>query len=148
MGVEWNPLADDVGPLANWVALEETSSRPAVLFGTSSDRIGTAKGQVYYTTVSKNLKEWTGVSMAPYVGASWSDRTNRWEELAGLQYRLFDQRVSFTHLWDGVNLHHTVDFGELGAYGDVGFLESTALGIIVARQDSDHFLGVSLRTTF
>ena len=39
-GVEYNPLADDLGPLANYRAIRETLHRPALSFGTSSDRIG------------------------------------------------------------------------------------------------------------
>lgn len=130
------------------MAVEEKANRPAVLLGTSSDRIGTDKGQVYFATVSKNIEGWTGIPVAPYVGASWSDRTNRWEELAGLQYRLFDDRVSVTHLWDGVNLHHTLDFGAIGPYVGVSSLDRASLGVIVAEQDGDHFVGVTVRATF
>ncbi len=148
LGVEWNPLADDVGLIGNYVAVEETANRPALLLGTSSDRIGTATGRVYYATLSKNLDGWIGVPVAPYVGASWSDRSNRWEELAGLQYRLFDGAVSFTHLWDGVNLHHTVDWGGLGEALEIEALQSATLGLIVAEQDGEHFVGVLLGGVF
>ena len=47
-GVEYNPLADDVGPLLNLRAVEETERRPALILGTSSDRIGTEGGQAVY----------------------------------------------------------------------------------------------------
>ncbi|MGH9782835.1 MAG: hypothetical protein ACRD88_01510, partial [Terriglobia bacterium] len=59
-GVEFNPRAaepgDRVNPLVNWVALTETTQRPALIVGTSSDRIGTPRGQSFYATLSKNLK--------------------------------------------------------------------------------------------
>jgi hypothetical protein len=45
-GVEYNPLASDVGPLANWLAIPETGNAPALIFGTSSDRIGTPFGRI------------------------------------------------------------------------------------------------------
>ena len=32
VGVEYNPLAKDVKPLANWLAISETEKRPAVIF--------------------------------------------------------------------------------------------------------------------
>lgn len=44
LGVEYNPLADEVGPLGNALLLFDTNNRPAVMLGTSSDRIGTADG--------------------------------------------------------------------------------------------------------
>ena len=40
-GIEYNPLAGKVSPLANVVVLTETQQRPALILGTSSDRIGT-----------------------------------------------------------------------------------------------------------
>ncbi len=55
-GVEFNPRAaepgDRVNPLANWVAMTETTQRPALIIGTSSDRIGTPRGQSFYATFS------------------------------------------------------------------------------------------------
>jgi hypothetical protein len=77
VGVEWNPRADEVGIVANWRALSESRSRPAVIFGTSSDRIGTPEGQSYYVTVSKSLHEETRMPIAPYVSASYSSYENR-----------------------------------------------------------------------
>ena len=66
VGIEYNPRAEDVGPLLNWVALTETDSRPAVIAGTSSDRIGTPSGRSYYATVSKSLHETLHLPVAPY----------------------------------------------------------------------------------
>lgn len=77
LGVEWNPGADEVGFVANWRALPEAPRRPAVIFGTSSDRIGTPEGQSYYVTVSKSLHDETGLPIAPYVSASYSTFENR-----------------------------------------------------------------------
>ena len=67
-GAEYNPLAGKVSPLANFVALTETHRRPALILGTSSDRIGTPSGQSYYATLSKNIKHHTGLPLAPYFG--------------------------------------------------------------------------------
>lgn len=67
-GVEWNALEQELGLVANWRALAETSTRPALMFGTSSDRIGTPSGQSYYATISKSL----GTRFAPYAGVSYS----------------------------------------------------------------------------
>lgn len=104
LGVEINPLADEVGLVANWRALAETKSRPAVIFGTSSDRIGTPSGQSYYVTFSKSLEDELGLPVAPYVGASYS----------GYEERVlvpFGVNVAFRPGWsamllnDGVHTH-------------------------------------------
>lgn len=55
-GIEYNPLAGKASPLANVVALTEKHERPALILGTSSDRIGTPFGQSFYATLSKNLR--------------------------------------------------------------------------------------------
>jgi len=138
LGVEVNPRADEVGPLANWIAVEETASRPALVLGTSSDRIGTRDGQVYFATVSKNLEPWLGLRVSPYVGAAWSDRTNGWEELAGLNYRVAGGRIAITHIWDGVNLHHTATTRVRGV----------SVGVLLVEQDGDYTAGVTLGTEF
>jgi hypothetical protein len=70
VGLEFNPLSSDWSPLANWLAVEETEKRPALIFGTSSDRIGTPSGQSFYGTLSKNLEEWIKIPIAPYAGAA------------------------------------------------------------------------------
>ena len=77
LGVEWNPGANEVGLVANWRAFSESPRRPAVMFGTSSDRIGTPEGQSYYVVVSKSLHEETRLPVAPYVSASYSSYENR-----------------------------------------------------------------------
>ena len=39
-GIEYNPRADKVSPLANWLAISETKNRPALILGTVTlDRI-------------------------------------------------------------------------------------------------------------
>ena len=68
-GIEWNAQAGEVGIVANWRALAETRTRPALIFGTSSDRIGTPAGQSYYATLSKSFPN---APIAPYVGVSYS----------------------------------------------------------------------------
>ena len=60
----------EVGPIANWFALTETDSRPAVICGTSSDRIGTPRGrQAVFMTVSKQLGR---LPAAPYFSINYS----------------------------------------------------------------------------
>ena len=54
VGIELNPKAKEVGPLATLFLLTETGTRPALFLGTSSDRIGSPAGeQSYFATISK-----------------------------------------------------------------------------------------------
>ncbi|HEU5459579.1 MAG TPA: hypothetical protein VFU83_03760, partial [Pyrinomonadaceae bacterium] len=102
-GIEYNPLAKKVSPLANLVAITETHGRPALILGTSSDRIGTPSGQSFYATLSKNLKHHTGVPVAPYVGVAYGTFDDRARAIGGLNIS-FSERWSSTILFDGVRV--------------------------------------------
>lgn len=108
-GVEYNPLARKVSPLANLVALTETHRRPALILGTSSDRIGTPSGQSFYATLSKNLKDKTGFPVAPYLGVAYGTFEDRLRLLGGLNINL-NERWSSTILFDGVRVHPLVNY--------------------------------------
>ena len=112
LGIEYNPLADDLHPLANWRAVDETASRPALILGSSSDRIGTPSGQAYYATLSKDLEARTGWPLAPYVGASYGTYEDNIRPIGGLTIR-HTAHLSSTHLHDGKAVHHMLswDFG-------------------------------------
>jgi hypothetical protein len=142
-GLEYNPRDDDWGPLGNWTALTETERRPALILGTSSDRIGTDRGQSYYGTLSKSLEPWLGLPIAPYAGAAFRDADDDWEPVAGLHYALFDQRLLVTHIWDGENLHLTLDVP----------WKRAVFGLVLAQQEAspgdagdrkEYFLGASV----
>ncbi len=108
-GVEYNPLAGKVSPIANFVALTETHKRPAVILGTSSDRIGTPSGQSYYATVSKSLHQSTGLPIAPYVGLAYGTYEDRLRPIGGLNI-YYKERWSSTMLFDGVRVHPLVNY--------------------------------------
>ena len=105
VGVEYNPLGQDIGLLANWRAVSETENRPAVVFGTSSDRIGTPSGRAYYVTVSKEVADDLGI----YVGAMYGEFEGKIRIPAGVSYR-FDERWSAMFAFDGVNGHPMVTY--------------------------------------
>lgn len=106
-GIEVNPLADEIGVVANWRVLAETGRRPALILGTSSDRIGTPSGQSYYATVAKSLHRELGVPIAPYAGVSWSGAEDRFLFPFGASVGLSD-RVSAMVQNDGVHTHGSV----------------------------------------
>jgi hypothetical protein len=108
-GIEYNPLAKKVSPLANVVAITETHQRPALILGTSSDRIGTPSGQSFYVTVSKSLKHAIGLPIAPYVGVAYGTYEARARVIGGLNVTVGD-RWSSTILFDGVRIHPLVNY--------------------------------------
>jgi hypothetical protein len=108
-GVEYNPLAGKLSPIANFVALTETHERPAIILGTSSDRIGTPSGQSFYVTVSKNLKHATSLPISPYVGVAYGTYDDRTRVIGGLNMT-FGERWSATVLFDGVRVHPLVNY--------------------------------------
>ncbi len=108
-GIEYNPLAGKVSPLANLVVLTETEKRPALILGTSSDRIGTPSGQSFYATISKNLRRETGLPVAPYVGIVYGTFEDRFRPIGGLNIS-FSERWSSTVLFDGVRVHPLVGY--------------------------------------
>lgn len=138
VGLEWNPLDEDLGPLVNWRVLDETERRPALILGTSSDRIGTPNGRAFYGTFSKDLEQWTDLPVAPYAGAYYGQFDDRLRAIGGLRVRWHEQ-VSSIHSWDGVNLHHFLEW-------DRG--EEPRLGLVLAEQDGSHYLGLTLGVSF
>jgi hypothetical protein len=108
-GIEYNPRADKVSPLANWLAASETARRPALILGTSSDRIGTPSGQSFYATLSKNLHRETGLAIAPYAGVAYGTYEDRLRAIGGLNL-YFTEEMSGMVIFDGVHVHPTLNF--------------------------------------
>lgn len=103
-GLEWNAKKGELGVVANWRALSETRARPALMFGTSSDRIGTPAGQSYYATVSKSLHHETGLPVAPYAGLSYSGHADAFLVPFGVNVAL-PRGWSAMLINDGVHTH-------------------------------------------
>lgn len=137
-GVEVNPLAEDVGPIANWLALPETDTRPGLILGTSSDRIGTPSGRAVYATFTKDLEAWTGLPVAPYAGVSYGTFDDEFVAIGGLRIA-WTPKLGSTSLWDGHNLHHTLDYA---------LPSGQLLGLVLANLDEHYSLGVSYSIRF
>lgn len=108
-GVEYNPRADDVGLLANFVAITETTRRPALILGTSSDRIGTPSGRSFYATLSKNLSNELSLPIAPYAGVAYSTYEDRFLAIGGLNIN-WRESLSSQIIFDGVKVHPTLSY--------------------------------------
>jgi hypothetical protein len=102
LGVEWNPGAHEVGPLATVFLLTEGERRPAVFVGTSSDRIGSPAGkQAYYVTVAKYLP---ALHVSPYASVNWSE----WDEQVNLPFGAnveLGRGLSLQPMYDGHRTH-------------------------------------------
>ena len=94
----------EVNPVVNWLVFAETASRPAVMLGTSSDRIGTPSGQSFYVTASKSLEEWIGLPLAPYAGISYGTYDDELVFPCGLNATILPH-WSAMFMYDGVNPH-------------------------------------------
>jgi hypothetical protein len=110
-GIEYNPRAHEVAPIANFLVLTETRRRPALMFGTSSDRIGTPSGQSFYTTVSKNFREAIGLPISPYVGVAYGTYDDRLRPIGGLSISL-GKGFSILTTFNGVNIHPLLNFSQ------------------------------------
>ena len=108
-GIEYNPRAGEFAPLANILVLTETTRRPALMLGTSTDRIGTPSGQSFYATFSKNLRRATGLPIAPYAGASYGTYDHRVRPIGGLNITL-TRKFSLLATYNGVNVHPLLIF--------------------------------------
>ena len=104
LGIEYNPRAGEFKPLANILLLTESEQRPALMIGTSTDRIGTPSGQSFYVTVSKNLRRVTGLPVAPYAGATFGTFDDRLRPIGGLNIFL-PKGFSILATYNGVNVH-------------------------------------------
>ncbi len=129
LGVEYNPLADDeVGPLANLLVVSETDRVPALMVGTSSDRIGTEFGQSYYATLSKDLEAFTQLPVAPYVGIAYGEFDDEFTAIGGMNLR-FTERLSSLIIFDGKHVHPTLSWTQGRHVASVLLVEGERLGI-------------------
>ena len=118
--------------------MDETASRPALVFGTSSDRIGTPHGRAVYGTLSKDFEGWTGLPFAPYAGVSYGTFDDELVPIGGLIVR-FGERWTGSALYDGDNVHFLAN---------VTLDSGASIGLIAAGQDGEYYLGASFSTSF
>ena len=108
-GVEYNPKVGEVRPLLTLIPVTETKNRPAIIFGVSSDRIGTPNGTSFYLTASKDFEGWTGLPVAPYFGVVYGTYEDRFRAIGGLNVRL-PKRFTSLIQFDGVKVHPTLTY--------------------------------------
>ncbi len=114
-GIEVNPRSTEekANPLMNWLAVPEGTRTPAVIVGTSSDRIGTPGGQSFYATASKNLKRETRLPIAPYFGLAYGTHDDKLRPIGGLNIG-FTESVTSLVIFDGAYVHPVVNWSYKG----------------------------------
>ena len=116
----------------------ETRRRPALILGTSSDRIGTPEGRSYYATLSKSLARETGLPLAPYAGIAFGEFEDEWNAIGGLVVDWADEWRTW-HTWDGEGLHHIVETSRFAPH---------TFGLLLAEVDDRYFLGFTWSVGF
>ncbi len=116
VGLEYNPLVGEVHPLLTLIPVTETVNRPAVIFGISSDRIGTPSGTSVYLTASKDLQHWTGLPIAPYAGVVYGSYEDKVRPIGGLNIR-FPKNLAALLQFDGVKLHSGLTYSFNNTHG-------------------------------
>jgi hypothetical protein len=102
VGIEYNPVASEVGPLATIFLATETENRPALFLGTSSDRIGSPEGkQAYYLTAAKYIP---ALRVAPYMSLNYSEWDQGWNVPFGASLEL-GRGFSIRPMYDGNETH-------------------------------------------
>ena len=105
--MEYNPSADEVGPLATWFLMTEGERKPALFLGTSSDRIGSPKGtQSYYLTAAKRHPRWP---VSGYVSLNYSEWDDGFNVPFGFEVDL-GERFSVRPMYDGDRAHLMLNF--------------------------------------
>jgi hypothetical protein len=137
-GLEWNPFGHDVRPLATWRVFDETEARPALILGTSSDRIGTETGNAFTGVFTKDLEALTGLPISPYAGLYYGTQDSEFDIVGGLMIRWAEKWSSY-HMWDGRNFHQMLEHW---------FENGQTLGLVVAELDGEYSVGVSWTLNF
>lgn len=107
LGLELNPEADEVGPLLTWFLLTESEKRPALFFGTSSDRIGSPAGeQSYFLTAAKRHP---GLPVSAYVSLNYSEWDDGFNFPFGVEVEL-GEHFSVRPMYDGQRTHLMLNY--------------------------------------
>ena len=110
VGVEFNANAPEakLNPVGNYFIQPESESRPGIVAGFSSDRIGTPRGMSYFVSAQKQLGGEKG-RVAPYVGLAYSEFGKQVLMPFGASIALKDNLVLLP-MYDGKYGHTTLSW--------------------------------------
>ena len=106
-GLDYRPLTEDFGVIANWRVFPESDDwRPALVLGSSNDDFGNINSQSIYGTFSKYLFEVMNVGFSVYGGATYIEALNDLRPVGGLHLRREAWTAMF--MYSGVDEHLTL----------------------------------------
>jgi hypothetical protein len=108
--------------------LSEGDYSPAVIFNTSTDRIGTPDGQSFTVTASKDLRRHLGLPVAPYIGVAYGTFEDKARVIGGVYVR-YNEAWSSTILFDGVKVHPLLTYSYDGHSLSVIFVKLKTFGV-------------------
>lgn len=112
LGVDYRPLADQVGGFATWRVLSEGDRRPAVIMATSNDDFTVNDEEINSQSVSavaaKALIDWNGWSASPYAGAVYLFELEELRPVAGASVRY--DRASVMLQYSGTDIHLSASY--------------------------------------
>lgn len=107
LGVEFNAVVEEINLLVTWFLITETERAPAVLLGTSSDRIGSPEGaQAYYATASKSF---SGLGLSTYLSLNYSE----WDDGFNVPFGAAKEiglGFATRYMYDGQRSHALLDY--------------------------------------
>jgi hypothetical protein len=113
--VEFNANAPQAkfNPVGNYFIQTETETKPGIVAGFSSDRIGTPRGMSYFVSAQKQLGGTEG-RIAPYVGLAYSEFGKEMLTPIGASIAVKENLILLP-MYDGKHAHTTVSwFGKSG----------------------------------
>jgi hypothetical protein len=134
LGMEFNASAPEakLNPVGNYFIQTESDTRPGVVAGFSSDRIGTPRGMSYFVSAQKQLGGETG-RVAPYLGLAYSEFGREILTPFGASIGLRDNLVLLP-MCDGKYGHTTLSwFGKRGESISLIAAFNKRVGIAFAR---------------
>ena len=102
LGIEYNPVVQEVNPLFSLFLFTETALRPALFLGTSSDRIGSPEGEhAYFLTATKRLPQ---LPISAYATINYSELDDNLNFPFGVSVD-FGKGFSVRPMYDGARSH-------------------------------------------
>ena len=110
LGLDYRPKTNNATFSGTWRLFSETEQHPAIILGTSTDDFeDQITSESVYITASKKLLDWQGVSVSPYIGATYIFEFDKLRPIGGVSFR--KDRYSALFLYSGTDPHMTLSYG-------------------------------------
>ena len=110
IGLEYNAAIGELDTRGNWFLQTEDDTRPGLIAGWSSDRIGTPYGKMYFLTATKlAIANEQGFGFAPYMSLAYSEFDKGFTVPFGASIALGPQWTVLP-MYDGHRSHTTLSW--------------------------------------